>query len=100
MKLPVKLPRFTRNFYFLFSFFFLIWMLFIDANDLITQVKLKHQLETLEDEKAYYLEKIEEVKNEREELLSNDALLEKFAREKYFMKKESEDLFVIVEEKK
>lgn len=93
----MKLPKYTKNFYFLFAFFFLIWMLFIDANDIITQIKLKRQLETLEDEKAYYLQKIKEVKKDREELLSNDALLEKFAREKYFMKKETEDLFVIVE---
>ena len=73
-------------------------MLFIDANDLITQFQLKQQKDDLEDEKAYYLEKIEDVKKDRQELLSNDELLEKFAREKYFMKKESEDLFVIVEE--
>lgn len=96
----MKLPKFTKSFYFLFSFFFVIWMLFIDANDVITQFKLKQQLERLEDEKAYYLQKIEEVKKDREELLSNDALLEKFAREKYFMKKKTEDLFVIVEEEK
>ncbi|GAA0188370.1 hypothetical protein GCM10009122_46540 [Fulvivirga kasyanovii] len=75
-------------------------MLFIDANDLVSQIKLKNQLETLEDEKSYYLQKIEEVKKDREELLSNDQLLEKFAREKYYMKKESEDLFVVVEEEK
>ncbi|MTI26960.1 FtsB family cell division protein [Fulvivirga kasyanovii] len=96
----MKLPKFTKNFFFLFSFFFLIWMLFIDANDLVSQIKLKNQLETLEDEKSYYLQKIEEVKKDREELLSNDQLLEKFAREKYYMKKESEDLFVVVEEEK
>jgi len=94
----MKLPRFTRNFYFIIGFFFLIWMLFIDANDIVTQYKLSNKLKTLEEEKAYYLQKIEEVKEEREELLSNDKLLEKFAREKYLMKKESEDLFIIVEE--
>ena len=93
----MKLPRFTRNFYFLFGFFFLIWMLFIDTNDFFTQYKLRDKLKTLEDEKAYYLDKIDEVRQERQELLSNDALLEKFAREKYYMKKESEDLFIIVE---
>lgn len=96
----MRLPKITKNFFFLFSVFFLVWMLFIDANDLISQVKLKNQLENLEDEKEYYLHKIDEVKKDREELLSNDRLLEKFAREKYFMKKESEDLFVVVEESK
>lgn len=96
----MKLPRFTKNFFFIFSFFFLIWMLFIDANDFVTQYQLRQQLENLEDEKEYYIQKIEEVKKDRQELLSNDALLEKFAREKYYMKKESEDLFVIVEDEK
>lgn len=94
----MKLPRFTKNFYFLFGFSFLIWMLFIDTNDVFTQIKLRNKLQNLEDEKAYYLEKIDEVRVDREELLSNDELLEKFAREKYLMKKESEDLFIIVEE--
>ncbi len=94
----MKLPRFTRNFYFLFGASFLIWMLFIDTNDVFTQIKLRNKLRNLEDEKEYYLEKIDEVRAEREELLSNDELLEKFAREKYLMKKESEDLFIVVEE--
>lgn len=52
----------------------------------------------MEEQKSYYLEKIEEVKKDREELMSDDRLLEKFAREKYFMKKETEDVFIIVEE--
>ena len=73
-------------------------MLFIDANDVFTQFQLERQRKNLEDEKAYYLNKIEEVKKDREELLSNDALLEKFAREKYLMKKPTEDLFIVVEE--
>lgn len=73
-------------------------MLFIDANDLITQFKLNQQRKNLESEKAYFQEKIVEVRKEREELLSNDKLLEKFAREKYLMKKPSEDLYIIVEE--
>lgn len=94
----MRLPSYTKNFYFIFTVFFLVWMLFIDANDLITQYKLNQQRKNLEDEKAYYQDKIVEVRKEREELLSNDVLLEKFAREKYLMKKPTEDLFIVVEE--
>ena len=94
----MKLPKFTRNFYFLFGLFFFIWMLFIDSNDFYTQYKLNQKRKNLEDQKEYYLEKIDEVKSEREELFSNNRKLEKFAREKYLMKKESEDLFIIQEE--
>lgn len=96
--MKIKLPKFKKSFYLIFSMFFLTWMLFIDANDVFTQFQLERQRKTLEDEKAYYLNKIEEVKKDREELLSNDALLEKFAREKYLMKKPTEDLFIVVEE--
>ena len=73
-------------------------MLFIDSNDVYSQFKLKNKLTTLEEEKSYYLAKIQEVKNDREALFSNPKLLEKFAREQYLMKKPSEDLYIVVEE--
>lgn len=53
------------------------------------------KLRSLEDEKEYYQEKIKEVEKDREELMGNKELLEKYAREKYLMKKESEDIFII-----
>lgn len=93
-----KLPSYTRNFFFISGMFFLFWMLFLDSNDLYSQYKLMRKLNDLKKEKAYYLHKIEEVKADREQLLTNEAMLEKFAREKYLMKKDSEDLFIIVEE--
>jgi cell division protein FtsB len=73
-------------------------MFFFDSNDLVTQYNLSKKLNELQNEKAYFEEKILEVKKDREELLSNRELLEKFARENYFMKKKTEDLYIIVEE--
>ena len=93
-----RLPPFTRNFFFLASLFFLVWMSFFDSNDFINQYKLKNKIDNLESQREYYLEKIEEVKKDREELLSNPELLEKFARENYLMKKPTEDIYIIVEE--
>lgn len=93
-----KLPKFTRSFYFISGMLFLFWMLFLDSNDLYTQYKLRSRLKTLENEKEFYKEKIDEVKEERKQLLSDSETLEKFAREKYLMKKDTEDLYVIVEE--
>lgn len=92
-----KVPPLFRNFYFLATVFFLVWMTFIDSNDLITRVKMGSKLRSLQREKEYYREKIVEVEKDRQELMTNKELLEKFAREKYLMKKESEDVFVIVE---
>lgn len=75
---------------------FALWMLFLDSNDVVSQFKLRNKLKNLEAEKTYYLEKIVEVKKDREELLSNTEMLEKYAREKYLMRKKTEDLYVIV----
>lgn len=98
MSVLPKLPRFTKNIYFIFSVCFILWMLFLDSNDLRTQFRISGQLKELEQEKEFYQKKIEEVKKDRKELMSNDELLEKFAREKYLMKRPSEDVYVIVNE--
>ena len=85
-----KLPKFTRNFYFLSGVVFVGWMLFY---------QLKTKLSDLERQRDHYLEEIEKVKKDREALLNDKSQLERFAREKYYMKKEGEDVFIIVEEK-
>ncbi len=93
-----KLPPAFRNFYFVCGAIFLVWMTFLDSNDLITRFKMSSKLGDLEDEKEYYTQKIVEVEKDRNELMTNKELLEKFAREKYLMRKESEDIYVIVED--
>jgi cell division protein DivIC len=75
-------------------------MLFFDANDFISQYQMRRKVKDLQEKKQFYLDKIEEVKKERRELLSNPKLLEKYAREQYLMKKDAEDVFVVVEEDK
>jgi cell division protein FtsB len=90
------LKRIFSNFYLVIGLFFLAWLTFFDSNDLYTQIKQTAKLNGLENEKEFYQERIKEVKADREELLSNDELLEKFARENYLMKKPEEDLYVIV----
>jgi cell division protein FtsB len=54
-------------------------------------------LNALENEKEYYEEKIKEVEKDHNELFGDRASLEKFAREKYLMKKETEDIYIVVE---
>ena len=88
--------RVGRSFYFLTGAAFLVWMLVFDANDLGKQYDMYRKWQDLRDEKQYYLDNIEVVKKERAELMSSPALLEKFAREKYLMKRPSEDVFVLV----
>lgn len=98
MHLIDKVPRFMRSFFFLFTVGFVLWMFFADANDIRSQFRLGQKLRELEAEKEFYEKEIEQVNHDREELLTNDELLEKFAREKYLMKKPEEDVYVIVKE--
>ncbi|WP_114751841.1 FtsB family cell division protein [Pleomorphovibrio marinus] len=93
-----KYLKYTKNFYFLFTVLFIGWMVFIDTNDIVSHFKLRSKLKELEKQKEFYQERKEKIQAEREELLSNYELLEKFARERYLMKRKSEDLYVIVEE--
>ena len=92
-----RLPPVFRNFYFVVGTTFLLWMIFLDSNDLINRYRLSAKLRSLENEKEYYQEKIKEVEKDRQELMGTTELLEKFAREKYLMKKPSEDIFIIEE---
>ena len=71
-------------------------MLFFDRHDIISQIKLRSELNKLRDDKQYYYEEVSRTKSDMDELLSNPAKLEKFAREKYLMKRDDEDVFVIV----
>ncbi len=92
-----SIKKVIKNYYLMIGAFLLIWLTFFDSNDLYSQYKLARKLDNINADKAYYLDKIGEVKEDREELLSNPDLLEKFAREKYLMKKPTEDLYVVVE---
>lgn len=94
----MRIPTILRNPYLLLSVGFLIWMLFFDVNDLVSQFTLTQKRNELEDQKEYFIEKINEVKKDKAELMSQPYLLEKFAREKYLMKKPNEDVFIVVRE--
>ncbi|UYZ62913.1 FtsB family cell division protein [Hymenobacter weizhouensis] len=96
MNILSRFPRFLRSFYFLTGLAFLVWMFLFDANDFIKQYDMYVKYQELRDEQAYYLDNIETVKKERAELLSSPELLEKFAREKYIMKRPGEDVFILV----
>ncbi len=79
--------------------FFLSWILFFDGNDLFTHNRLSNKKEDLEQSKAFYEDKILEIRNDHEALKSDENQLEKIAREKYLMKRDSEDVYLIVRDK-
>jgi cell division protein FtsB len=91
-----SIPKPIRNRYFLILVLFFAWMIFFDKHDVLTQWQLKNTVDQLKEEKAFYTNQIEQAEEERLELEINK---EKIAREKYYMKRLGEDVFIIVDEK-
>ena len=88
-----------RNKFFLVTIAFVVWMTFFDKNDLLSQYQYHQQVSKLEQERDFYKTETDKVSKDLEELTSNPQQLEKFAREKYLMRKDNEDVFVVVKEK-
>lgn len=93
-----KALYYLKNKYILTLLVFIVWMMFLDDNNMIYKMKCNKEIKQLLNDKEFYLKKKEEDKKRLEELRTNDKNLEKFAREQYFMKKENEDIFYIVDE--
>lgn len=94
------IPSWLKNKYFLLIFSFLLILLFFDSNNAFRLFKRKQALRELTQEEQFYKEQLEEIKTEKEALENDPEALEKFAREEYRMKKDDEDVFVIVNEDK
>ena len=86
--------RFANKYTFV-GLLFVIWIALFDKYSFIDRLQLRSKINQLENEQKYYREKIEE---DKQELLGNRDNLEKFAREQYLMKRENEDIFIIVKE--
>lgn len=95
MKLFSFIPSFLKNKFLLTTAAFVVWMLFFDRNDVFTLAERNRELRSLQESKEYYTEEIARERKVSEELKSNPATIEKYAREKYLMKRENEDLFII-----
>jgi cell division protein DivIC len=90
-----KIPSWLKNRYVLTTLAFVLWVLFFDRNDLFTQLERARDLRGLEKSKKYYNQQIDASKKELDQMSNNPAALEKFAREKYRMKKDNEDEYEI-----
>ena len=95
------LRRFTgvlkilRNKYLSSIIVFVVWISFFDRNDLWTQWDRKQELQKLETSKTFYENEIATTKKDLTDLNNNPAVLEKFAREKFYLKKANEEIFII-----
>tara|TARA_B100000287_G_C20518360_1_gene735891 strand:+ start:475 stop:780 length:306 start_codon:yes stop_codon:yes gene_type:complete len=94
------IPKFFKNKYVILILLFIAWIIFLDDYNLIKQNKMKKRVDALKKQKEFY---ITEKRKDSTNLLKlkNDSIYqEKFAREKFLMKKDNEDIFIIRKEKK
>ena len=93
----IKNSKFFKLFstiYILITTVFLIWILFLDSNSVVVNIKLKSQINDLEN-KINQLQKEIEIDKKLIATLKNLDSLEKYGREKHFMKKQNEEIFII-----
>ncbi|MEP7257837.1 MAG: septum formation initiator family protein [Flavitalea sp.] len=91
-----QIPRLLKNKYLLAAGALVVWMVFFDDRDIITtHFKHRHELQRLQESRAYYEKEIKDTRRELDKLRSDAGILEKYAREKYRMKRDNEDIFII-----
>ncbi len=98
MKTWSKILHYLKNKYILTLIIFLVWILLFDSNNLVDRFSQMKTLKQLKEDKAYYQDRIEEDSKKLNELQTDNENLEKFAREQYLMKKEDEEIFVVLDE--
>lgn len=95
--LESKTFKVIKNKYFLVTIFFIIWILFIDTNNLIRWYSDLKEVSVQKRQIKYYQNAIKETDEQLKELHSNLDSLEKFAREQYYFHKADEELFIMEE---
>jgi cell division protein DivIC len=91
------IPGFLKSKYLISFAAFCVVILFLDKNDLFTQMSRRHELGDLQESKRHYTSQIATERKELEALETNPAAVEKVAREKYLMKRDNEEIFLISE---
>lgn len=94
-----SIPSFMKNKYILTGLVFTLWMLFFDKNSVVSQYSLSETHTDLMEKIDHYEKEESRAMIERRELYESAASKEKFAREKHYMKKTNEDVFIIEEGK-
>ncbi|MDE3213806.1 MAG: septum formation initiator family protein [Bacteroidota bacterium] len=87
--------RWFTNRYFITGTAFVLWLLFFDKNDLWLQLKRTRELSKLQKSEQVMEQRMAGAKQELGLLKTDPQTLEKFAREKYLMKRDNEDLFLV-----
>jgi cell division protein DivIC len=99
MKLLTRIPPILRNKYLIATVIFVVFIVFFDDRDLVSNFRHTRELKNLEKSSQHYQDEIAKTRQELKQLRTDAALLEKYAREKYLMKRDNEDVFLVKEQK-
>ena len=92
-----SIQKWMPNKYLFIGVLYLTYMIIFDYNNYRSQYKLWSEVHTLKKEKKLLEQSLEDIKKHRNQLFTDEKSLEKFAREKYLMKRDDETVFVIEE---
>src|SRR5450830_1937045 len=92
-----KVLKIVINKYTITLLLFVIWMVFFDSSSVLNRMKYREKLNSLKQEKHFFLEEIKKDSILSQKLLLDTSEIEKFARENYLMKKEKEDVFLVID---
>ncbi len=93
------LLKYINNRYFYTGLAFVVWMLFFDNDSLREQMRLSSKIKQLDQQKSFYQTEIKKNKSALNALKFDTTRLEEYARETYFMKKDNEDVYVVIRKK-
>ncbi|MBP3943815.1 septum formation initiator family protein [Sphingobacteriaceae bacterium WQ 2009] len=92
-----RLLNLIKNKYLITFLSFVVWMLFFDRNDVATQYSYQKQKANLQEEKDFYVSENAKIEATLKNIRYNAEEVQRIAREKYKMKKDNEDIYIVVE---
>lgn len=90
------IPKWVKNKYFLLFTCFVVWVLLFDGNNLYQLIRRKQTLNQLNKQEKVHKKELKQYLEQQKAFQNDKQALEKFAREEYRMKKDDEDIFVII----
>lgn len=92
-----RLLSVIRNKFIIATVAFAVWMLFFDRHDVTTQYGYYSELKDLEAQRDFYVSEMERINKTVSDIHTNPEEVQRIARERYQMKKDNEDVFVVIE---
>ncbi len=92
-----QLPKPLKNKYIITLILFIFWIFLLDDYNILNQNKIQKEVNKLKQQKEFYISETERDSIELLNLKTNPNQQERFAREKFLMRKDNEDIFIIRE---